>query len=76
MFCPLALSPLSLLWRCTCYAHEAVGEDGELHCVELSAEGTVTVRADRQTDVAPFCQMGLTAWLHQDGTDGGKKIDS
>lgn len=24
-------------------AHEAMGEDGELHCVELSAEGAVRV---------------------------------
>lgn len=24
-------------------AHEAMGKDGELHCVELSAEGTVRV---------------------------------
>lgn len=41
----LSLSYHALHCRCTCYAHEAVGEDGELHGVELSAEGAVPVRA-------------------------------
>lgn len=65
-------SPSSLLCRSTCYAHEAVGEDGELNSVELSAQGAVRVRADSHANIAPFCQTGLTARLHQDGTDGGK----
>lgn len=58
--------------QCTCYAHEAMREDGELNGVELSAEDTLTVRAHSHANVAPFCLAGLTAWLHQDGTGPGK----
>lgn len=63
--------PSSLTCWHTCYAHEAVGEDGELHSVELSAQSAVRVGAHGHANVAPFCQTSLTAWFHQDGADGG-----
>lgn len=71
-FSPCTHIFIAFLYSCTCYAHEAVGEDGELHSVELSAEDTVRVRAYSHANIAPFCQMGLTAWLHQDGADPRK----
>lgn len=53
----------------TCYAHEAVREDGELDGVELGAKGAAVVGAHRQADVTRFSQAGLAVRLHQDGTD-------
>lgn len=56
----------------TRYAHEAMGEDGELHGVELSAEDALTVRAHSHADVASLCEAGLAAGFHQDGARAGK----
>lgn len=53
-----------------------MGEDGELHCVELSAEGAVRVWAYRHANVTTFCQTSLTTGLHQDGADGGNRSKS
>lgn len=54
---PLFCVVLCLLHRnlqCTCDAHEAMREDGELNGVELSAEDTLTVRAYSHAHVAPL----------------------
>lgn len=58
--------------QCTCYAHEAMREDGELNGIELSAEDALTVRAYSHANIALLCQAGLTAWFHQDGASAGK----
>lgn len=65
--------PHHLVCRRTCNAHEAVGEDGELHSVELRAQRAVTVRAQSHTDISRFCQTSLTAGLHEDGADGKRR---
>lgn len=47
----VAPSPNPLLCRSTCYAHESVGEDGELDSVELGAEDAVAVGTHGQADI-------------------------
>lgn len=40
---------------CTCYAHEAVRENGELNSIELCAKDALTVRAYGHANIAPLC---------------------
>lgn len=56
----------------TCYAHEAMREDGELDGVELSAQDALAVRAYSHANVGLFCEAGITARFHQDGAGAGK----
>ena len=57
--------------RFTCYAHEAMREDGQLNGIEFSAKDALTVRAHSHAKVSPLCETGLTAWFHQDGASAG-----